>query len=321
MAFVQEAGHEAVHFLYNDQLPSGLDIIFFSGPFGSLAPLGAQLLALPQAERPALIWWLTEQLPNPAWPQPVLDAAGILRSRVDRRAFQPQPDGQWAAVGPLRPLTRIGHRFRYYGDLCWLRDEGVLTAVVTGSPWRADYLRSKGFDPYVPPTPSFRPNWGDDLNLERDIPVLWLGKIATRRRERRLKRIRHDLRDRGVDMLVIDGVENSYIFGDDRTVLLNRTKIVLNLLRAKWDNTAGRYALAAQNRCLLVTEPTLQHVAFEPGVHIVQAPINDMAQTICYYLENEAERRAIADRAYELIHKTSRAGIVARLLEHVAQLQ
>jgi hypothetical protein len=321
MDFVTANGHEAVQFQFDGQLPSGLDIVFFSGPFGSVAPFGKQLLLLAQAERPALIWWLTEQLPNPAWPKPLVRAAGALRSHVDRYAFREQVDGTWQAVGPARRLTHIGHRYRYYGDLYWLRKSGVLTVVVTGSPWRADYLRDRGFDPYVPPTPSFRPNWGADLKLVRDIPVLWLGKVATKRRERRLSRIRRDLRERGVELLVIDGVENPYIFGEDRTILLNRTKIVLNLLRTRWDNTAGRYALAAQNKCLLVTEPTLSHVAFEPGVHIVRASVDEMADTICHYLTHETERLAIAERAYSLIQQNPREAIIGDLLEHVAALR
>ncbi len=318
---LKNLGHEAIDFLYNAKLPQNLDIVFTSGPFGSLVPVTNQLLAFPPAERPAFIWWLTEQLPNPALPQWILHWGGLLRSQAERLAFREQDDGAWQLNLYLRWLTAKVHRFRYYGDLCWLQREGILSAVVTGSPWRADYLRARGFDPYVPPNPNYRPNWGADLNLERDIPVLWLGKIATRRRKRLLQRVRRDLQARGVEMMVVDGVETPYIFGDERTKLLNRTKIVLNLLRAKWDNNAARYALAAQNRCLLVTEPTLPHTSFQSGVHIVQAPIDRMADTICYYLSHEEERRQIAERAYQLIKENSREEVIGRLLEHVALMR
>lgn len=311
-------GHEPVDFLYNAKLPQNLDIIFMSGPFGSMVPVTNQLLALPPAERPAFIWWLTEQFPNPALPQWLLHWGGFLRSRAERLAFYERDNEKWQPSPYLRWLTTKAHRFRYYGDLCWLQREGILSAVVTGSPWRADYLRVRGFDPYVPPNPSYRPDWGADLNLERDIPVLWLGKIATRRRGRLLGRIRRELQARGVEMMVVDGVENPYIFGSERTRLLNRTKIILNLLRADWDNNAARYALAAQNRCLLVTEPTLPHTSFQPGLHIVQAPIEQMAETICYYLLREDERQQIAERAYQLIKENSREEIVGRLLRQVA---
>jgi hypothetical protein len=57
------------------------------------------------------------------------------------------------------------------------------------------------------------PDWGADLQLERDIPVFWLGTIGTKRRKHILERVRADLRDRGVEILIIDGIEDPYVFG------------------------------------------------------------------------------------------------------------
>jgi len=179
---------EAVHFMFNERLPLDLDIVFTYGPFGSLVPLANQLLDQPEGKRPLFIWWLTEQLPNPDLPEWFLHRAGQLRSSAERLAFSRQNNGEWRLVPQLRWLTKKGHRFRYYGDMCWLREEGLLSLLVTGSPWRAEYLRAKGFNPYTPPSPSYRPGWGEDLKLERDIPVLWLGKMGSRRRKGLLQR-------------------------------------------------------------------------------------------------------------------------------------
>jgi spore maturation protein CgeB len=137
--------------------------------------------------------------------------------------------------------------------------------------------------------------------LERDIPVLWLGKIATNHRRRLLKRIRAELKDYGVEILVIDGVENHYVFDEERTILLNRTKIVLNILRTKLDNNGLRYYLTAPNRALIVTEPTLAHTPFISGVHLVEAPTEQLADTIYYYLTHEEERQRIVEQAYQLV--------------------
>jgi hypothetical protein len=145
------------------------------------------------------------------------------------------------------------------------------------------------------------PDWGGDLGLERDIPILWIGKIATSRRHRLLKRIRAELKERGLEILVVDGIENSYVFGEKRTILLNRTKIVLNLLREKWDDNSMRYFLAAPNRALIITEPTLPHTPFLAGMHLVEAPIDQIADSICYYLSHEEERRRIVDQAHQLV--------------------
>ena len=131
------------------------------------------------------------------------------------------------------------------------------------------------------------PDEWDNLELERDIPVLWLGKAGSSRRKSLLHKTRAELRTHGIEMLVIDGVENPYIFGKDRDNLLSRTKIVLNLVRAWWDDNSLRYTLVAPKRALIVTEPTLPHTDFMPGVHLVEAPVNQLADTILYYLNHE----------------------------------
>lgn len=146
------------------------------------------------------------------------------------------------------------------------------------------------------------------MGLERDIPVLWLGKVGSERRRKLLQRLRAELQARGVELLVIDGEERPYVFGEERTQLLNRTKIMLNLLREKWDDNSLRYTLASHNGALVVSEPTLPHTSFEPGVHLVQAPLPDMADAICHYLQHEKQRRQIVERAAALLHRTSASG-------------
>ena len=118
-------------------------------------------------------------------------------------------------------------------------------------------------------------------------------------------------------MVVVDGIEHPYVFGEERTKLLNRTQVVLNLLRTKWDENAMRYYLAGLNRALIVTEPTLpHHPYFIPGVHLVEAPIGSMVDTICYYLSHEKERQQITESAFQLV--TDRL-TVENMLQQVLQ--
>ena len=296
----EDLGCEAINFLADAGLPEDLDVVLAFGPFGSLVPLANQLLACPPSRRPLFALWMSEQLSNPALPEWVQYAVGMIRSRAERLAFRRQAQGEWRLDPRLRWLTTKAHRFRYYGDLHWLQQEDLLSVLAIGSQWMADFLCAGGFDPIVAYLGS-HPDWWADLRLERDIPVSWIGKLATKRRGSLLKRIRAELRERGVEILMIDGVENSYVFGEERTISLNRTKIVLNVLREKWDNHSLRYFLAAPNRALIVTEPTLPHTPFLPGVHLVEAPIEQMADTICYYLSHEEERQRIVDQAYQLV--------------------
>jgi hypothetical protein len=316
-----DLGCEVINLCYEDRLPQALDVVLVYGPFSSLVPLANQLLACPPSRRPLFVLWMTEQFPNPDLPEWVQYAGGLIRSWVERLAFRQRAQGEWQLAPRLRWLTTKAFRFRYYGDLYWLQRQGILSVLAVTSQWTADLLRVRGLDPTVAYLGS-HPSWGADLELERDIPVLWIGKIGTRRRQHLLNRLRAELGERGVEILMIDGVENPYVFGQERTILLNRTKIALNLLRAKWDDNSMRYCLAAPNRALIVTEPTLPHTAFTPGVHLVEAPLEKMADTICYYLSHEEERRRIVDQAYQLAttELTMSKG-AAQILERVARVR
>jgi hypothetical protein len=230
-------------------------------------------------------------------------------------AYVECPDGSWKLRGRLgKLLASKAKRFRYYGDLLWLKREGILTCVVQGSGLSKRVLARHGFRIYSPPSPSSFPEWGADLRLERDIPVLWIGKVATRRRRRLLEQVEGELDKSGVQLLRIDGERHPYVFGEERTVLLNRTKVVLNLLRAEWDNNAMRFHIAALNRALVVTEPMFDQTTFVPGVHLVESPIDQISSRILHYLAHDDERQVITEQAYQLITRTKREDVIAQLL-------
>jgi len=296
----RDLGCEVTNFSADSRVPQGLDVVLACGPFGSLAPLGSQLSRMPPGERPALALWMTEQFSNPALPAWAQRLAGAARSRLERLAYHETDAGVWQPNPRLQPFTRRAHRLRYFGDLMWLREAGALTVLAVGSRWIAQYLKARDIDAMVAFIGA-HPSWGADLNLERDVPVLWLGKVASSRRRRVLQAVRADLRRRGLDMLMVDGEEHPYVFGDERTRLLNRTRVALNILREPWDNHSLRYFLAAPNRAMVVTEPTYPHTPFEPGVHLVSAPVDQLADTIAHYVTHETERSRIAERAYELV--------------------
>jgi hypothetical protein len=306
---------KTIQFLHQERVPDDLDIVLAHGPLGSMVPLANHLLSYPPSQRPALALWMTEQFPAYGLPEWLRYAVGAVRSRAERLAFHKNAQQQWQLNRCLRLLTTRLSRFRYYGDLFWLSRVGVLSVLATTSKWIAEFLKVRGFDPVVAYI-GFHPDWGGNLELERDIPVLWLATIRTRRQRRILNRIRAELRARGIEILVIDGVENPYVFGEERTVILNRAKVVMNILRKKSDNNAVRFCLAAPNHALVVTEPTLPHTPFRSGVHLVEAEIDQMADTICYYLAHEEERKRITEQACRFVttELTMKKG-VSRILE------
>jgi hypothetical protein len=320
----EELGCETVDFVHTERLPENLDMVFAYGPFGSLVPLANRMLACPPSQRPLFVFRMSEQLPNPDFPEKLWYGAGLIRSHMERLAFREETPGEWELRPRLRWLTMKANRFRYYGDLQWLHQQDILSLLVIGVRLNAvsgDCLRARGIDP-MPVSLGSHPSWGAELGLERDIPVLWIGKRATRRRERLLGRIRAELKERSVEMMMIDGIEHPYVFGDERTVLLNRTKIVLNLLRERWDSNSLRYYIAAPNRAMVITEPVSPPNSFVHGEHLIEAPIESMADTICYYLSHEEERQKIADQAYQFATTdlTMKEGLT-RVLERVTLLR
>lgn len=300
---INKKGYGVVDFVYDSNLPADVNVIFAYAPFGSLAPLVKQIVERPREKRPLLALWLTEPLPNPQIPEWLRRGIGTIRTTGENLAYRQSGDGTWQCNRRMLWFTNRALRYRYYGDLFWLQRQGILSVLAVTSRLNGDFLRARGFDPVVAYVGT-HPEWYGDLQLERDISVLWIGKVATRRRRRVLNTVRQELRSRGIEILVVDGVENPYIFGYERTILLNRTVITLNLLREEYDDNSLRYFLAAPNRSLIVSEPTLRHTPFLPNVHLVEAPIEQLPDTVCYYLANEQARSKIVENAYQLATKS-----------------
>jgi hypothetical protein len=215
-------------------------------------------------------------------------------------------------------LTGGLHRFRYYGDIWRYRRAGLIDVLAVWSPQVGDELTRRGFAPIVVGM-GYYPDCGRDLGLMRDIDVLWLGRPGSRRRQRLVERVRRELARRGISLMVVDGVEHPYVFGEARTRLLNRTKIMLNLLRQTWDDNSMRFFFAAANGALVVSEPTLRHSDFTAGVHLVEAPVGRLAETVQAFLEDEPRRKAIVERARQLAVETLRMETAVRRLVAAAE--
>jgi hypothetical protein len=290
------------------------------GPLGSLVPLANQLLKLPYYQCPVLALWMTEGLPRPTLPGWLLRPIGALRSSAERMAYREDAQDHWVLDARWRLLAAKACRFRYYGDIHWLDSARIPFLLAVGSDWIAQHLRNAGLSPVVAYI-GCCPEWYDDLRLDRDVPVLWLGKITSGARRRHLTLVREQLADRGVKVHMVDGIENPYVFGNERTVLLNRSRVVLNLMRNWWDNNGVRYCLAAPNRALIASEPALPHTPFVPGVHLVASPVEKLADAICHHLSHEAERQRIVERAYQLVTtELSMERGVSRVLAEAAAL-
>lgn len=292
-------GHKVQYVPLGKQIPD-VDILLTFGPFGPLTPVTNQLAAMKPSHRPIFVLWLTEQFPNPNLPEWFRYPISIFQSEIERACYINKNGNQWQIRPGSNWALKKGLRFRYYGQIHLLRKRGIRTILVIPSKWTADFLHQRGFDPVVACIRTL-PWKISASDTKRDIPVLWLGKTGSKRRKRLLHQIRGELSAHGIEIMVVDGVENPFVWGEERTKLLNRTKIALNLLREPWDDNSLRYFFTAENHVLVVSEPSLPHSPFLPGIHIVEAPTEQIPETICYYLSHDEERKKITDSAKQLV--------------------
>jgi hypothetical protein len=271
------------------------DIVIGYGPFshecGHLLTVARQVLALPRKERPIFIWWLTEN-PPPQWiPVPLAAATSRLRMWADERLahVSQSPAARWR-----RQLYRA-HRLRVLGQLRWAWQQGSLSILVVTNQARARYYRAHGFEPLVVPL-GYHGCYGQDLGLEREIDVAFIGQIHSKRRQRILPGLFEELSKRGISVAVADNM-----YGDERTRFLNRSKIMLNVLRAPQDFVGQRLALGAANRTLTVSEPMLDPYPFEAGQHMCMAPLRGLADAVENALQDEVTRHEMVDRAYRFV--------------------
>jgi hypothetical protein len=179
---------------------------------------------------------------------------------------------------------------------------GWLDALAETSLLYTQYHQEHGLPAYYIPWATSA-NHYETLHLDRDIDVLWLGKRRTRKRSQQIDRVRRDLQLHGFNMVVVDGIENPFVFGEERTRLINRSRITLHINSNEYDNSFHmRFHVVAGNGSMVVSEILPPHYTeYLPGVHYASTELDNLSHTIRYYLENEEERAQIAGNAFQLV--------------------
>jgi hypothetical protein len=294
---LQTLGHEPLPFACDGAIPRDAEIVFSFAPYGDFMALVDRLSAIPAAQRPLFIHWNTEGIPDPNLPWRYVYPLSTLRSWFGQTASRTRVDDKL-------PFAWFKHRmlrYRYVGDYYQAYRRGILSVFADSSVVYADIHRGHGLPTLYFPWGS-SPSWYADLGLPRDIDVIWLGKRGSKRRSDMLDRISRELKAQGVNVYLADNVEQPFAWREERTTLLNRAKVTLNITRTWYDDNFSRFSMAAPNRSLVVSEPMLPHCPeYKAGVHYISAPIEKLCATIIHYLNAEDERRAITERAYTLL--------------------
>ena len=296
-------GYSPVLLRPDQHIPPGVRVVFTFGPNGKLLPFLRQLEDIPADVRPVSVFWNTEGIPDLHLPWPLIELLSKFRSGGER--WLDKSPHQWVRNLTQKQLFNLAlkrmMRFRYLGDLNYAYERGWVHLIGDTSSVYTQLRSQHGLPTLFIPW-GVTQKWYENLNLKRDIDVLWMGKPASQRRRRILYQIQQQLKAHGVKMYIADNEQNPFIFGKTRTEYLNRAKITLNITRTWYDDNFMRFILAAPNRSLIVSETLLQHCPqFEAGIHYVAAPVDKVTETILTYLYDEKKRLQIVENAYQLV--------------------
>jgi len=253
-----------------------------------------QLAARPQSERPFVVIWHAEPLPLPKaaglpWPRLHLqEIARILLSHTNATDV-------YTNYLRLRSLAR-----KQLPDLLVISTRGGCQFPAGGG--IAAHWVTLGYDP----------SYGYDMGLPRDIDVLFIGELNIPRRNRLIE----GLRRQGISVFAVGSWSDQASWGENRTRLLNRSKIVLNLQRYPGALSGLRFILAMANKALAISEPIFDPAPYVPGRHYVSASIEEMPQVIRYYLAHDDECEAIVNEGHRFVtQELTLARSVARILD------
>lgn len=324
---LRQLGHSAI--LVGDGDPAGLDadVLLF---MNNLADFGIYRKMLAnRKQKPVTAVWMRETLPPESTPAEA-ESLGLSAARWHYRLGLHYPKDrltplqkfltlrnlrQWAykqlsGVGYRRacrlitnadPLLSETHWALIRGAMqnweCLLRTrrQGWLEHCIVSTQQRQRFLQARGWQTPFVPVGSYARN-GRQLGLQRDIDVAFLGYLRKDRRVRLLDQLERDLSARGINIKVITG----NCFGEDRTRLLNRTKILLMLHQYPWSPAWDRFVLAAQCGTCVVSEPMPDDAPFQAGIHYAAAECSEMPALIKCLVHNEAERNQLVEAASRL---------------------
>jgi len=121
------------------------------------------------------------------------------------------------------------------------------------------------------------------MKIEKDIDVLFVGNVTPRRQKLldNLSQIQH--------------IEICKAYGKEMTILINRSKIVLNIHAAEELDTETRVYEVLGCGAFLLSEPLSEENPFTTEKHYIETDIKYFSKTISFYLKHDDEREKIAE--------------------------
>ncbi|WP_417248342.1 hypothetical protein [Celeribacter sp.] len=266
------------------------DIVLVLGSVGSMRRTVSLLERNPNPRR-IVVMWVFEPLP----------ARFMSKARIRLAShLSPVQTGK-AWTKPVlhlltRPLDYVLHlpyrdivsarMFRFLVDTFAMLDRGQrkgwLNHVVTSTEEKRLYLESHGISAQFLPVGQ-QPFFGKDMQMPRDIDVLFIGSLKSKRRRRELDQLRSRLAAYGLKTHIPDGP----VWGEARAELVNRTKVLLHIHNFEWDTPWMRWNLAAANGAAVASQPLSVPYPMRPGIDYLSAPAEDLAAAIRNLVQDE----------------------------------
>jgi hypothetical protein len=275
-----EAGHRVAQ-LGTDRLDlDAYQVVLLRGSANWWRKISSQVAVRPKSERPLIAMWQIEPLPPPR-------AAGLGTPRLHLREI----------VKILLRDSRATDVYTNYLALRRMIRRGLIDLLMVSSQGRREFLAERGIASEWVPLGYVAERDGRDLNLQRDIQVLFLGDLRVPRRKRQIRYLRR----RGIDVRAVGSWNDPAYWGENRTRLLNRTKILLNVQRYPGEPSSKRLVLGIANGALVISEPIYKPAPFVPGKHYVSASLQEMPDLMRYYLDREKEREQLVEEGQRLV--------------------
>ena len=267
---IRKSGYDPVHASDSD-FSLGGDVVWVQGNINWF-PRARRMLLTAARNRPAVMVWHSEPLPFPRH-------SGFPNPRLTLREI---------AKIALRD-SRATDSYTNYYRLREMFLRGAIDLLVVSSRARQTFLADKGIPSEFVPL-GFHAGMGRLLGGARDIDVLFLGSMDDSRHRSALR----FLRSRGVNVEALGSWEKGPTWGEPRTQLINRAKIFLNIQRHAGQYSGLRMLLGMGNGAMVLSEPVYDPFPYEPGVHYVSTPLDEMPVTISKYLADGTARNIIA---------------------------
>ena len=298
-SLLEEAGYQVTRVVDGPLEVAANGVVWILGNANWLPVICRQLAGKSRHERPFVVFWHTEPLPPPK-------ASGLPWPRLHLREI---------AKILLRD-PRATDVYTNYFCLRRLTGKGLPDLLVVSTLGRREFLVERGIAAHWVPLGYYPSSHGHDMGLPRDIEALFLGALEIPRRKRLIKHLRRC----GVNLLAVGSWSDPEYWGENRTRLLNRTKILLNISRHPGNLSDHRMNLGMANKALVISEPMYNPAPYVPGKHYISATIEEMPEVISYYLAHDDERQRIVNEGHRLVtQEVTMARSVSRILELIRE--